>query len=552
MSQFVSDAPAAAPEPRSRFPLHYQILAAMVVGAAVGLWVNAGERALPDATVRFEPLPEGGIAVTEIGRGGRTVFRQTFPSVAAFEQRFREADDLYPEARRGGPHELPVTERRLHFSEVREEISLRYTRQYGELPMVNSPDVASRAELAQRHPWFLDEYDRYAGTASRSLTIAAKTVGDLFLRLLRMITVPLIVTSLVTGVAGLGSSERVGAMFGKTLLYYLATSFLAITTGLAMVNLIRPGVGANLPGGGEGAVAGEGRSLSGIFVGLVEEMIPPNPVAALAEGDFLAIIVFSILLGLFMIFVGGKSGETLRELFAAGFEVMMAMTVFIIRLAPIGVFAFMLYATASQGLGVFATFGWYLLTVFLALVVHSCFVLPLMLWLVARRSPWQYAKALSPALLTAFSTASSNGTLPLTLTSVERRAGVSNRVSSFVLPLGATINMDGTALYEAVAVLFIAQAYTGGAMSLEQQIIVAVTALLASVGAAGIPSAGLVMMAIVLQAVDLPLDAQGLIIAVDRVLDMCRTAVNVWSDACGCAVIERFEPKPAAVAGVAA
>jgi len=222
---------------------------------------------------------------------------------------------------------------------------------------------------------------------------------------------------------------------------------------------------------------------------------------------------------------------------------MMEMTLFIIRLAPIGVFAFILYATASQGLEVFKTFALYMLTVFLALAVHACVVMPLILYFVAKRNPWDYARALSPALMTAFSTASSNGTLPLTLTCVEERAGVPNRVSSFVLPLGATINMDGTALYEAVAVLFIFQSYYGDA-PLAVQLTIALTALMASVGAAGIPSAGLVMMAIVLDAADLPLDAIGLIIAVDRVLDMCRTSVNVWSDSCGCAVLSRFEAEP--------
>jgi Na+/H+-dicarboxylate symporter len=222
------------------------------------------------------------------------------------------------------------------------------------------------------------------------------------------------------------------------------------------------------------------------------------------------------------------------------------MTQAVIRLAPIGVFAFMLFATTTQGIEVFKTFAMYMLTVALALLLHAVVTLPLILWLVARKSPWEFAKAMTPALLTAFSTASSNGTLPLTITSVEERAGISNRISSFVLPLGATVNMDGTALYEAVAVLFIAQAYTGG-LTLDQQVIVAVTALLASVGAAGIPSAGLVMMTIVLQAVGLPLEAVGLIIAVDRVLDMARTSVNVWSDACGCAVLNRFDPDPSPI-----
>jgi Na+/H+-dicarboxylate symporter len=287
-------------------------------------------------------------------------------------------------------------------------------------------------------------------------------------------------------------------------------------------------------------VGGGDESLLGVFGGLVNNMIPANPVQALAEASFLSIITFSILLGIFIILAGEK-GHPLRDLFASGFNVMMKMTMFIIALAPIGVFAFMLYATASQGLQIFVTLFWYMLTVFCALVIHACVILPLIVRFIARRSPWEFAQSMSPALMTAFSTASSNGTLPLTITSVEKRAGVSNRVSSFVLPLGATINMDGTALYEVVAVLFIAQATPGFDLSLGAQVAVAVTALLASVGAAGIPHAGLVMMAIVLQAVGLPLEAQGVIIAVDRVLDMCRTSVNVWSDSCGCAVIDSFE-----------
>ncbi len=307
-----------------------------------------------------------------------------------------------------------------------------------------------------------------------------------------------------------------------------------------MVNLIRPGIGASLPGGGTAMVSEGEQSLPGIFVGLLNNMIPSNPVESLASAQFLPIITFSILMGVFIIHTGGSSGETMRNFFKSGFDVMMAMTMAVIRLAPIGVFAFILFATATQGVEIFKTLAFYMLCVFLALVCHAFVVLPLILYFVAKRSPWKFAQAMSPALMTAFSTASSNGTLPLTISSVEKRAGIPNRISSFVLPLGATINMDGTALYEAIAVLFIAQAYSGP-VPLEAQILVAITALLASVGAAGIPHAGLVMMAIVLQAVGLPLEAQGIIIAVDRVLDMCRTAVNVWSDSCGCAVLARFE-----------
>lgn len=527
-----------------RMSLHYQILLAMVVGSIIGLLVNPGDIALENTQAVLEPTEDGGIRIRELEPGDQAGWSATYASPEDFRERYKNLDqDLLPEGDES--QTLDVTNRRVHISEETDLITLRYTRRYNGNRIVNSLSVKSPRELREKYPQFVAPYEKYEGTVSRKVTITAKTIGDVFLRLLKMITIPLIVTSLVVGVAGLGSTERIGSMFGKTLLYYFVTSALAITTGILMVNLIRPGIGAELPGGGEGGITGEEQSLPAVFLGLLNNMIPPNPVQALANGDFLSIITFSILVGLFIIRVGGESGKTMSSFFQAAFDVMMEMTLFIIRLAPIGVFAFILYATASQGLDVFKTFAWYMLTVFMALAVHAFVVLPLIVYFVGKRSPWKYFQALSPALMTAFSTASSNGTLPLTLTCVEERGGVSNRVSSFVLPLGATINMDGTALYEAVAVLFIAQAYNGFVMPVDQQIIVAVTALMASVGAAGIPSAGLVMMAIVLQAVGLPLDAQGLIIAVDRVLDMCRTAVNVWSDSCGCAILARFEGEPA-------
>ena len=272
----------------------------------------------------------------------------------------------------------------------------------------------------------------------------------------------------------------------------------------------------------------------------VEKMIPTNPLQALAEGDFLSIISFTLMFSLSALLVGGKTLATVRDGAQAGFQVMMKMTMAVIALAPVGVLFLMLNATALNGTEVFQPLAWYMLTVLLALLFHACVTLPLIVKFLARRNPVEFARAMSPALLTAFSSASSNGTLPLTMASVEKRAGVKNETSSFVLPLGATINMDGTALYEAVAVLFIAQHTLAEPLSLGLQITVALTALLVSIGAAGIPHAGLVMMVIVLQAVGLPLEMQGLILAVDRVLDMFRTSVNVWSDSCGCAVIDRF------------
>jgi Na+/H+-dicarboxylate symporter len=536
----------------TKLALHYQILIAMLAGAAVGLVFNVGfsarttsDHKLGDAVVRLQPNHDVITLTSRVEPLGSdespTTFRQEFGGRKDLAEHYPDFDNVYGETFASEPSalELKITDRRVKIDEDLNRIRITYTRKQNGRELTNTYEASNPKTLRKDLPQWAAVYDRYGGTPSRTVASWGRWLGDLFLRLLKMITIPLIVTSLVTGVASLGDTGRLGRMFSKTLLYYLVTSLLAIVTGIAMVNLIRPGIGAVLPGTQE-VVGGADESLLGVFDGLVNNMIPANPVQALAEASFLSIITFSILLGIFIILAGEK-GNPLRDFFASAFNVMMKMTMFIIALAPIGVFAFMLYATASQGLQIFETLFWYMLTVFCALVVHSCVILPLIVRIVARRSPLEFARSMSPALMTAFSTASSNGTLPLTITSVENRAGVSNRVSSFVLPLGATINMDGTALYEVVAVLFIAQATPGFDMSLGAQIAVAVTALLASVGAAGIPHAGLVMMAIVLQAVGLPLEAQGVIIAVDRVLDMCRTSVNVWSDSCGCAVMDRFE-----------
>lgn len=539
-------------------PLHIQILIALVLGTAVGLVSNPGETTLPDATVTVEQKEQGGaVVIREADLNGETLFldeitsdeKSSSTTEEKFSRRWPALAQMFDEKKQNGSLELEVSNRRIRFTEDSKGIHATYTRQYGEKSVVSRRNFTSGEAIRESFPEWKPIFDEFSSSVSATVMWVAKTVGDLFLRLLKMITIPLIVSSLITGVTGLGNTSNLGSMFGRTLLYYFCTSVLAITVGILVVNIVNPGIGAELPGGGEGVLSGENESLSGIFLGLIEKMIPSNPVQSLVAADFLSIITFSILFAVCILLVGGEAGKRLADFFQAFFEVMMRMTMAIIALAPIGVFAFMVYATASQGVEVFGTLAWYMLAVALALGVHACVTLPLILYFIARRSPLEYARALSPALMTAFSTASSNGTLPLTITCVEKRAGVPNRVSSFVLPLGATINMDGTALYEAVAVLFIAQATPGFDMTLTSQILVAVTALLASVGAAGIPHAGLVMMAIVLQAVGLPLEAQGIIIAVDRVLDMFRTTVNVWSDSCGCAVVQRFDKAESPASG---
>jgi Na+/H+-dicarboxylate symporter len=388
----------------------------------------------------------------------------------------------------------------------------------------------------------------------KDLVTGAREVGGLFLKLLQMLVVPLIVTSLVSAVGGMGSLRALGRIGWRTLGWYIGTSFLAILTGLFLVNLIDPGVGVDLATLAAGAEPfkpatelAEGGPLAVLWQ-QVTGLVPKNPLAAAANGDILPLIFFSLLLGIFINAVehgsaddaGREKGVLLRRFFEALAEVFMRMTMWVIGLAPLGVFAFLFVTAAGSGLAAFEALGLYALTVALGLAIHAGFTLPMLLRLFGRRSPRAWYAAVSPALVTAFSTASSNATLPLTMDCVTQRGGVRPRTGAFVLPLGATINMDGTALYEAVAVLFIAQLH-GVELGFGEQAIVAFTALLASIGAAGIPHAGTVMMVIVLAAVGLPTTAVGLILAVDRVLDMGRTTVNVLSDTVVAAIVDAGE-----------
>lgn len=360
----------------------------------------------------------------------------------------------------------------------------------------------------------------------------AGIVGEIFLRLLKMVIVPLIFTSITAGVLGLGNSKNLGRLCLKTIGYYLLTSLVAILTGLFLVNLIRPGVGANL---GLAAKVTSSDLPTGSLSEIILSMIPENPIAAMAHGDILPLIFFSIILGVSITLIPNKHSLILSDLINAGFEAMMKITRFVIKLAPIGVFGLIAKITATTGMDAFKPLGLYFITVFVGLIIHFFINLPLIITLFSRSNPYKHLKAMSPALLTAFTTSSSSATLPFTISAAEERAGISNKISSFVLPLGATVNMDGTALYECVAAMFIAQAY-GIHLALPAQFIIVFTSLLASIGLAGIPMAGLVMMTIVLKSVGLPLEGVGLILAVDRILDMLRTTTNVWSDA-SCALI---------------
>ena len=372
--------------------------------------------------------------------------------------------------------------------------------------------------------------------------------GTLFLNALKMLIVPLVVSSIITGMAGASQSEGFGRLGVKTVLYYLTTSLLAILVGLALVNLFQPGIVDGQPAKSIIGLSAdtssvltrtEGRGASDV-IEVFLRMVPTNIVAAAAKGQLLGLIFFSLLFGFFMTRIHDRFVDTMQIFWQGVFEVMMLITDWVMKFAPVGVFALVAKVVASTGFAAFQPLAVFMATVLAALAAHSFITMPLLLRFVARVNPVRHYRAMAPAMLTAFSTASSSATLPLTMDCVEKNAGVSNRTSSFVLPLGATVNMDGTALYECVAAMFIAQAY-GLDLNFATQFTVVLVALLTSIGVAGIPAASLVAIVVILAAIGLPAEGIGLILAVDRILDMCRTSVNVFSDSCGAVVIARTE-----------
>ena len=373
-------------------------------------------------------------------------------------------------------------------------------------------------------------------------------IGALFLNALKMLIVPLIASSIICGIVGVGGSQHLGRLGMKTIIYYMTTSLLAILTGLVLVNLIAPGV---IDGNPAKATLGLSSATdtvmdrigdrgAGDVVEVFLRMVPPNVVAAAVEGNMLGLIFFSILFGYFITRIGGPAGDAQKSFWEGVFAVMMKITDLIMKFAPVGVFALVAKVVASTGLAAMKPLLLFMVTVLGALAFHLIVTMGLILRFGVGVNPWRHFKTMLPALFTAFSTASSSATLPLTMDCVEKGAGVSNRTTSFVLPLGATINMDGTALYECVAAMFIAQAY-GLDISLGTQFTIVLVALLTSIGVAGIPAASLVAITIILGAIGLPLEGIGLILAVDRVLDMCRTAVNIFGDSTGAVFIGRLE-----------
>lgn len=361
-------------------------------------------------------------------------------------------------------------------------------------------------------------------------------IGKVFVASLKLLVVPLVLVSLVCGSASLSAGAELGRVGLKTLLLYLLTTALAISLAMLAAVIFEPGVGISLQTSASVNVP-QVQSFATVLVGI----FPSNPFAAMVEGNMLQVIVFALLLGTALRH-SGEAGGRIKQQFSDWNEVVMSLISLLMRLAPYGVFALLFNLFAEKGFATLQDLALYFMTVLLVLLVQALLVYPTLLVLLARLNPLIFLKKMRQVHVFAFSTASSNATLPVTLQVVEKRLGVDNRIASFAIPLGATLNMDGTAIMQGVATVFIAQAY-GVDLSMTAFLMVIVTATLASVGTAGVPGVGLVTLSMVLQQVNLPVEGIALIMGVDRLLDMLRTAVNVTGDAAVACVVAASEGK---------
>lgn len=358
--------------------------------------------------------------------------------------------------------------------------------------------------------------------------------GKIFIASLKMLVVPLIFVSLVCGTSSLKDLSTLGRMGGKTLAFYITTTAVAITLALTMGNLFQPGAGADLTAASSFKSA-EAPSLGQVII----DMFPTNPISAMAEGKTLQVIVFALLFGI-AISAAGKPGERIAAIFSDLNEVIMKLVALLMNLAPYGVFFLMAKLFTGLGLGAIINLGEYFLVLTATLLIHGLVTYSLMLKGFTGLSPLTFLKKMEDAIMFAFSTASSNATIPATMETVKNRLGVDNKIASFTVPLGATVNMDGTAIMQGVATAFIAQAFNID-LSMGDYVMVILTATLASIGTAGVPGVGLVMLAMVLNQVGLPLEGIALIMGVDRLLDMIRTAVNITGDACVSVIVAKSE-----------
>jgi len=359
-------------------------------------------------------------------------------------------------------------------------------------------------------------------------------VGNVFLRAIKMLVAPLVLTSLIVGTANIKDVKKLGRVGIKIFIYYILTTTLAITLSLIFANIIKPGIGINIPTPKEFKQT-ETPFVMDIFV----NMIPTNPFEALTKGEMLQIIVFSILFGISLSLLGEK-GKPLFNILNCTNEVLLKIINIIMQFAPYGVFALISNVIIFQGLDVLLPLLKYTLTIILVLIIQLIFIYGLLLKVIGKINPVNFYKKFWPVMVVAFSTSSSNATIPVNLETCEKKLGIPESIASFTIPLGATINMDGTAIMQGVAAIFIAQIY-GINLSISQQLMIILTATLSSIGTAGVPGVGVIMLTMVLQSVGLPVEGIGIILGVDRIIDMARTVVNVTGDAVGTLIVSNSE-----------
>lgn len=381
----------------------------------------------------------------------------------------------------------------------------------------------------------------------RTIGVMLKPVGDVFIRLLTMIAVPLVLASLIVGAASLSDLKHIAKIGGKTLGFYALTAVIAITIGLACANIIQPGKfmpeetkNRLLETFQEDAQSKIDQNISMNIVDFLVSIVPKNPFKAIADGDFLQIVFFAILTGIFLSQLHSDKSKAVIDFFDGISNAMILLVEKIMYLAPIAVFTLISATVAEFGFNILQTLLLYSITVIIGLTIVTFIEYPLLLKIFTKVNVFNFFKVQRPVIAVAFSTSSSAATLPVTMDICEKKLGVPNRIASFVLPLGTTVNMDGTALYQAVATMFIAQVY-GFDLNLTQQLTVVLTAALAAVGTAPVPGIGLIMLIIVLKSVGVPEEGIALIIGVDRILDMCRTVPNVIADSLACVVIAGSE-----------
>ena len=377
---------------------------------------------------------------------------------------------------------------------------------------------------------------------------AIKPVGDIFIRLIWMIVVPLVFASIFVGTASLGDLRKLGRIGAKTIVYYLLTTALAITVGLIIANVAQPGAGLNPEVKAQLLESYKGEAMKDLslaeqaprVIDVLTGIVPKNPIGSLAAGDMLQIIFFAIILGVATTMVPRGKGKILIDFFDALSDVMTQMVHIVMKIAPIGVLVLIAAVVGQFGARILLNLLKYALVVLAGLAIHMGTVYSLAVWTFARMNPLFFFKGMRPAQLIAFSTSSSNATLPVTIQCAEENLGVPKDVASFVLPLGATINMDGTALYQGVAAVFIAQVY-GIHLTIASQLTIVLMATLSSVATAGVPSVGIITLTMVLTSVGIPLEGIALILGVDRILDMCRTIVNITGDASAAVIVAATE-----------